>query len=87
MDQDHQSEEVIDPEILNPPLGWEEVEEQKRRERAMEYLLAMTPAQRLQRHQDAANVAQRLERIAERYGIRAMGWLVDGPSKATVRRR
>jgi hypothetical protein len=83
----HQSDEELTPEMLNPPLGWEEIEEQKQTKRAMEYLLSMTPAQRLARHEEAAVVALRLNAIAEKFGLRSMGWRISGPSPRRLRRR
>jgi hypothetical protein len=83
----HQSNEELTPEMLNPPLGWEEIEEQKRTERVMEYLLSMTPAQRLARDQKAAVVIERLDAIAAKFGIRSMGWRISGPSPRRLRQQ
>jgi hypothetical protein len=83
----HQSDVELTPEMLNPPLGWEEIEEQKRTKRAIEYMLSMTPAQRLARLEEAAAITERLDAIAAKFGIRSMGWRITGPAPRRVRQR
>jgi hypothetical protein len=75
----HQSDEELTPEMLNPPIGWEEIEEEKRRDEALRYSLSLTPSQRLDRLQKAMAVAERLDRIAARHGLRSLGWSICGP--------
>lgn len=73
-------DEAIWQELRDLPVDWEEKLEQKKRDAARGYMLAMTPAQRLQRNDDARRIIVHLEAIAELHGLKAIGWEIRGPA-------
>jgi hypothetical protein len=69
------------PDTLEEMNAWEQAEEDRRMRSAIDYMLSMTPAERLQRHCDANRVIHRLEALAAKHGVRPMGWMVIGPDR------
>src|SRR5689334_6573123 len=78
--------DAIWEELRDLPIDWEEQIERKRREAARAYTLSLTPAQRLHRNEQACRVVARLEKIAERYGVKAAYWEILGPEPSREQR-
>jgi hypothetical protein len=78
--------DAIWEELRDLPIDWEEQIEQKKRAAALAYTLSLTPGQRLSRNEQARRVIARLEKIAERYGVRAAYWEILGPEPSRAQR-
>jgi hypothetical protein len=69
------------PDVELPDgIEWERAQEEEQIRSAIEYMLSMSPAERLERHSAAARAIKRLEAIAARHGLRAIGWTITGPA-------
>ena len=69
------------PEGFDFPIDWELAEDERQLEAAIDYMLSMTAAERLRRNEAAVKVIRRLDAIAAKHGLRAMGWTTFGPAR------
>ena len=83
----HQSDEELLLEMRNQPIDWEAEEERRRMEAAIDYMLSMTVTERVERHYQANLVIERLNAVAAKYGLRALGWSINGPAEKTTVRK
>jgi hypothetical protein len=73
---------AIDPELLACMNGPHPRDENGVDPAAIDYLLAMTPTQRVQRHAKARPVVDALNAFARQHGLKSMGWTISGPPDA-----